>query len=185
MNRVLLAASALITAMALSPASRAQSPPTAKVDPAMQRLEFLVGVWRLEGAALDRKGQPLHRYAGRSETSREFGGQLLYSVGYSEDGVLAQRNWKFFNKAKGKLYDVNFDTVGNFEVREEVLSDEELTFSLVEPFVGSDGVPRDWRKRYSRITPQSYDVLISHSADGGRTWVLAFRETYTRLPTTP
>jgi hypothetical protein len=111
----------------------------------MQKLAFLVGSWEIEIEGLDRAGKVIHISREHLETTSELGGQLVLSLGYSDARTPAQRNWKFCHRAKQKLYDVNFDLVGNFEVREQVGAGA-LAFALVGPFRGTDGVPRNWRR---------------------------------------
>jgi hypothetical protein len=157
----------------------AQAPDVAP-SPEMEKLGFLVGTWDFETVGLSRKGEVIRRSKGRLETRHEIGGLLLVSDGYTEEGRLAVSNWKFFHNKKQKLYDVQFDLAGNFEVREAVDVDGDLGFSLIEPFVGEDGVPRDWRKTYRRIKRGSYEIETHYTEDGGVTWVLAFREYVSR-----
>jgi hypothetical protein len=156
-----------------------QAPPLARPHADLEKLAFLIGNWDIQIEGLDQAGKVRHRSTGRLESTWQLGGQLLLSLGYAADSQTAQRNWKFYNKAKQKLYDVNFDLAGNFEVREAAAQGPDVAFALVDPFRGTDGVPRNWRKTYHRISPDAYEVLTDYSEDGV-SWVLAFRERYTR-----
>ncbi len=157
-----------------------QTPPIPPPAPDMARLAFLVGDWDLAVEQLSPTGEVVRRDRGRVVITEELGGQLILAVGYREGSEIGQRNWKFYNQVAKKLYDVNFDLVGHFEVREETRNGGDLAFSMVEPFVGDDGVPRDWRNTYRPIDRDAFVVEIDHSADGGRTWTLAFRIRHTR-----
>jgi hypothetical protein len=145
----------------------------------MRRLAFLAGSWDIRIEGLDRAGTVIHESVGRLDTQSELGGQLLVSLGFAPNASSAQRNWKFYSRPRQKLYDVNFDLAGNFEVREDVSEGDDLSFALVDPFRGTDGVARNWRKSYRRVSPDVY-VVLTHYSEEPATWVLAFRETFTR-----
>lgn len=154
--------------------------PRVSPHPDMRKLEFLIGRWDLEVEGLDRAGNVVHRSRGSWDTARDMGGLILTGSGYSEDGRLAARSWKFRHGVDHRLYDVQFDLAGHFEVRRTGPEEGALAFSLVEPFVGEDGIPRDWRKTYRPLGPDRYLIETDFSEDGGQTWTLAFRERYTR-----
>lgn len=169
---------AMLTALATAGATGAQigAPPHAQ----MQQLEFLVGDWTMDVEGIDPAGKVVHRSGGSWSTTLEMGGLVLVGAGYTEDGRLGALDWKFFHKEKGRLYDVQLDLAGNFEVRESVATEGDLAFSLTEPFIGDDGVPRDWRKTFRRTGPAAYEIETHYTEDGGKTWILGFRERYTR-----
>jgi len=155
--------------------------PVVAPDPAMKKLAFLIGTWRLDVAGLNLEGEVIHRSSGQWVYTREMGGLLIIGAGYAEDGRLAARSWKFRHNKDHELYDVQFDLAGNFEVRKAVATDPNLAFSLVEPFVAGDGIPRDWRKTYRIIDADAFEVETHYTEDGGRSWILAFRERQTRV----
>jgi hypothetical protein len=146
----------------------------------MRKLDFLVGKWTLSVEGFDRRGEVVHRSRGAWETTSEMGGLILTSAGYAEDGRIAVRDWKFHDGPTDRLYDVQFDFAGHFEVRVAVPTGADLAFSLLTPFVGTDGVPRDWRKTFTRLAPDAYRVETHYTEDAGKTWILGFRESYSR-----
>jgi hypothetical protein len=147
----------------------------------MKELEFLIGTWRLDVEGLSLEGTVIHRSSGQWVHTREMGGLLIMGAGFSEDGRLAARSWKFHHNKDNELYDVQFDVAGNFEVRKAVTREPHLTFSLTEPFVAADGVPRDWRKTYHILGPDAFEVETHYTENDGRTWILAFRERHTKI----
>ncbi len=180
-SRAALIKHALIALMVLAVAtSTLAQPPKVEPSPELQRLHFQLGSWLTTTRTLDRNGEEVSTRRGRAEIRLEHGGLMIHILVYPQEGdEPVWRIWHFHDRYDGKLHDVSFDAVGHFEHREETNGDGKLAFAFPEPRAFQDGVPRNWRKTYSGITADSFQLLWDYTEDG-ETWIPIYETTYRR-----
>lgn len=157
-------------------------PPRVDPSPELKRLHFQLGEWETTTETLNKQGDVVSTRRSRAEIGLEHGGLMIHALHFHEnDDEPAWRIWQYHDRYDGKLHDVSFDAVGHFEHRVEVTADGDLAFAFPTLQAFQDGVPRNWRKTYSEIAPDSYRVVWDFTEDGS-TWTPIFRTTYERAP---
>ncbi len=156
-------------------------PPNIEPAPELERLHFQLGSWQVKTTTLDKSGEAFRTRQSRAEISLEHDGLMVHTLLYpegSEEPVW--RIWQYYDRYDGKLHDVSFDAVGHFEHRRELDGNDSLAFAFPEPRAFQDGVPRNWRKTYSDIGEDSFELLWHYTEDG-ETWVPIYRSAYRRV----
>ncbi len=171
---------ALGSLFVLATTSGAQ-PPRIEPSPALEKLHFQIGTWEVKTDTLDPNGKVVNTFRNRAVVTLAHNGLMLLHLHFGDgQEESSYRIWQYWDRYDQQLYDVSFDQVGHFEHRIETTNDGKLAFHFAEPQAFQDGVPRDWRKTYSEITPESYRLVWDYSEDGEH-WTVMFDILYQRV----
>jgi hypothetical protein len=174
----------LFLGLIASTISFAQPRPEIKVPPEMQKLDFLVGTWKAHSKTMNKKGEVVYESDFVASFEKEMKGMLIMATTgrYDSDDKfeIGQRTWYFYD-ARAKLFmDVNFDIVGNFEIKTGNFDGDELIVAYPEPKLASDGVYRIWRKTMTAISKDSFTWIWHYTQDEGKTWIKQWHTTFIR-----
>ncbi len=152
-----------------------------------EEIAFLEGNWVLDITRYSRDGNPTKTLNSTVSFKAVLGG-LLYSGTYKGDINGEEKeviqNWIFYNKVEKEIFDVSMDIVANFEIRHGTINtNNELVVKLDKPLVmpGSGGKQSEWRKTFTNITNDSFNIRHDYSEDGGETWIVFTTESYRRV----
>ena len=190
MNKIIRIANLLILYLYLSTQSMvAQGFPPLQIEVLEnnEEIAFLEGNWVLEVTRYSRDGNPIKKLNSTVSYKRELDG-LLYSGTYKGDINGEEKeviqNWIFYNKVEKKFFDVSMDIVANFEIRHGTINtNNELVVTLDKQLVMPDsgGKQSEWRKTFTNITKDTFNIRHDYSEDGGGTWIVFTTETYRRI----
>ena len=172
----------LLAAVLAAAVPATAQPPRVEPSPELERLHFQLGHWAVASGSVDREGNVVGTREDRALVTLLHDGLLLHHLRYTEapeDSVY--RIWQYHDGYDGRLHDVSFDVVGHFEHRVEVGGDGPLAFEFPEPRAFQDGVPRNWRKTYSDVSPDSYTLTWEYTEDDGETWHVHFVTRFRRI----
>ena len=172
----------LIFASSLALVPLLGQPPRVEPSPELERLHFQLGTWKVTAKSFDRAGNLVRTRENRALVTLRHNGLLIHHLEYDkrpEDSVY--RIWQFWDRYDGTLHDVSYDVVGHFEHRVAVDNDGQLAFEFPASRAFQDGVPRNWRKTYSEIEPDSYRMVWEYTEDEGKTWILIFDSLFERI----
>lgn len=161
-----------------------QPRPNIKVPPEMERLDFLIGSWNVHSKTLNKNGEIVYESDFSMTFSKEFGGMLIIALSGRRDSLgifqIGQRTWYFYDTQNKKYSDVNFDIVGNFEIKVGTFVDEKLELAYPESKLARDGVFRIWKKIMLDIEKDSFVWIWYYSEDEGDTWIKHWHTTFKR-----
>ena len=162
----------------------AQPRPHVKVPEEMSQLDFLIGTWDVHSKTINKKGEVAYESDFIMSFEKEFNGMMVLAKSgrYNENNELSagQYTWYFYDKQAGKFMDVNFDIVGNFEIKTGNFDNGKLMFAYPAPKKGPDGVYRIWRKTMQDIQPDSFTWIWHYTKDEGKTWIKHWHTTFKR-----
>ena len=152
-----------------------------------EAIAFLEGNWMLEVTRYSRDGNPTKTLSSTVSFKPKLNG-LLYLGTYKGD-INGQekeviQNWIFYNKAAKEFFDVSMDIVANFEIRHGTInSDNELVVKLGKKLIMPDsgGKQSEWRKTFTNITNDTFNIRHDYTEDGGKTWTVFTTESYRRV----
>jgi hypothetical protein len=154
----------------------------------MQRLGFLIGTWHNTAVFLDRDGNEVGRLDAATDLpggaegntiAPALGGWILESGAGSAFG----RGWFRYDAPRAQYVLVAADFRGNFDILAGGFEGDELVLTEVAPKSDRGGGTIMWRWTYYDVGPDSFRLRQAFSRDGGRSWVLANRQTNRRLGT--
>jgi hypothetical protein len=162
----------------------AQPRPDVKVPEEMKQLDFLIGTWEVHSNTINKKGEIVYESDYEMIFEKDLKGMLIlaksghYDVNNKFDQ--GQWTWYFYDTQVEKFMDVNFDIVGNFEIKVGTFVNDKLILAYPVPKKAQDGVYRIWQKTMQDIQSDSFTWIWHYSEDEGKTWIKHWHTTFKR-----
>jgi hypothetical protein len=162
----------------------AQPRPDVKVPDEMKQLDFLIGTWEVHSNTINKKGEVAYQSDYIMTFEKDLNGMLIIAKSgrYNENKEFNQGQWTwyFYDAQAEKFMDVNFDIVGNFEIKSGIFVNDKLVLAYPNPVKARDGVYRIWQKTMQDIQSDSFIWIWHYTEDEGKTWIKHWHTTFRR-----
>lgn len=168
-------AALLLCLLAATPDARqTQQPPqrppqTCSSGPEHRQFDFWVGEWEVKN--------PRGQTVGSNSVQLILGDCVVFENWTSARGF-SGKSFNVYNRAKGKWQQTWVDAAGNVLELTGGYKDDRMSFEGETP--AADGKRTLHRLTFTRLSPDRVRQLWEQSADGGKTWTVAFDGSYIR-----